>query len=113
MEYVLWALPKGETDRLHEKVLLVRPSTKQFETCKELAAKDGWHGFRVQGLDGTVPDFGNAVPGVDTKDVENSKPANIGQYAHLATSNMLCACGSVLSAVTFTCVRGKYCLNKK
>jgi hypothetical protein len=29
--------------------------------------------------------------------------------ARKAQSEMICKCGSVLSAVTFTCVQGKYC----
>lgn len=60
-EYALWALPKGETDRLHEQVLTSTTSSARVEQVKELAGRDGWHGFRVQVLDGTVPDFAGTL----------------------------------------------------
>ena len=55
-EYVLWGLPKGETDRLHEKVLYTQAKTPaQMEAAKRRAAADGWHSFRVQILDLSKP----------------------------------------------------------
>ena len=60
-EYILWGLPKGSTDRLDEKVLYIQAKTPvQMDAAKELAAKDGWHSFRVQILDlDKAPDFGS------------------------------------------------------
>lgn len=60
-EYTLWALPKGETDRLHECVLTCAMSTGAVDVVKAQAAKDGWHGFRVQVIDGSIPDFAAAL----------------------------------------------------
>lgn len=60
MTYALWALPARHTDRLHELVLTV--GTK--ERCDEIEAiakQDGFHGFRRQLMDGSLPDFAGAV----------------------------------------------------
>jgi len=63
-EYVLWGLPKGETDRLHEKVLSTQAKTPaQMEDVKKRAAAAGWHSFRVQILDLSKPYKGFARPG--------------------------------------------------
>lgn len=63
-EYVLWGLPKGETDRLHEKVLSTKAKTPaQMDEIKRRAAKDGWHSFRVQILDLSKPYTGFSRPG--------------------------------------------------
>lgn len=63
IEYVLWGLPRGSTDAIDEKVLAT--DTKlgaRFDKIKELAAKDGWHSFRVQKLDLSIPpDFTKAI----------------------------------------------------
>lgn len=48
-EYVLWALPEGETDRLHEKPIahnITKPA--DMERIKSEATKRGYHSFRVQ-----------------------------------------------------------------
>jgi hypothetical protein len=67
-EYVLWGLPKGETDRLHEKVLSTQAKTPaQMEDVKKRAAAAGWHSFRVQILDLSKPYKGFARPGVKAK----------------------------------------------
>lgn len=51
-EYVLWGLPKGETDALHSTILYTQGKTPaDVERIKKLAARDGWHSFRVQVLD--------------------------------------------------------------
>lgn len=64
IEYVLWGKPKGETDALYEKVLTCTTDQARVEEVKVLAAKEGWHGFRVQKLDlSTPPDFISAVTG--------------------------------------------------
>jgi len=63
-EYVLWGLPKGETDRLHEKVLSTQAKTPaQMEDVKKRAAAAGWHSFRVQILDLSKPYKGFSRPG--------------------------------------------------
>lgn len=63
-EYVLWGLPKGKTDRLHEKVLSTKAKTPaQMDEIKRRAAKDGWHSFRVQILDLSKPYTGFSRPG--------------------------------------------------
>jgi hypothetical protein len=67
-EYVLWGLPKGETDRLHEKVLSTQAKTPaQMEDVKKRAAAAGWHSFRVQILDLSKPYKGFARSGAKAK----------------------------------------------
>ncbi len=53
-EYALWALPKGQTDRLYEQVMGVG-SRERLDKIKPYAAADGWHGFRVVLIE--APDF--------------------------------------------------------
>lgn len=61
-KYILWALPKGETDRLHERPLTSMSITQaQVDRVKTAASADGWHGFRTTVDDGSAPDFGAAV----------------------------------------------------
>ena len=67
-EYVLWGLPKGETDRLHEKVPSTQAKTPaQMEDVKKRASAAGWHSFRVQILDLSKPYKGFARPTVKAK----------------------------------------------
>lgn len=62
MKYILWALPKGSTDRLEEKPLTSMALTsEQAEKVKQAATKDGWHGFRLQLDDNSVPDFTKGI----------------------------------------------------
>lgn len=56
IELVLWGLPKGKTDRIYEEVLYTQGRTKvQIEKIKVFAKKDGWHSFRIQKLDLSIP----------------------------------------------------------
>lgn len=59
IEYVLWGLPKGYTDRIDEKILSTMGRTlAEVEAIKVRAAADGYHSFRVQVLDlDEKPDF--------------------------------------------------------
>lgn len=61
--YVVWGLPKGQTDRLYETLLAETPKTKaDVEKVKAAAVKDGWHSFRVVIFtDGDRPDFERAL----------------------------------------------------
>jgi hypothetical protein len=63
IEYVLWGLPKGSNDALDQQILATRlPNPKAAEKIKAIAAKDGWHSFRIQKLDlSTPPDFTKVV----------------------------------------------------
>jgi hypothetical protein len=62
--FILWALPKGATDRLHERPLTSMPLTAtDVARVKTAAAADGWHGFRTTTEDGSVPDFAAAIRG--------------------------------------------------
>lgn len=55
-EYVLWGTPRGETDALHAKVLYTQGKTMDdVRRVQALAARDGWHSFRVQTLDVSKP----------------------------------------------------------
>jgi hypothetical protein len=67
-EYVLWGLPKGETDAIHQQVLSTQAKTPaQMEDVKKRAAAAGWHSFRVQILDLSKPYKGFARPTVKAK----------------------------------------------
>jgi hypothetical protein len=72
-EYILWALPKGETDRLHERPIAEGITTpQQMDEAKRKAAAQGWHGFRVQILDMSKPFRWMSRPGAkDTMAVED------------------------------------------
>ena len=56
MTYVLWGTPAGETDALHEQPLTERPTAKECELVSKVAARDGWHSFRIVPLG--RPEFG-------------------------------------------------------
>lgn len=61
-EKVLYGLPKGATERYEEVLLLTQATEEKIEKVKRLAAKDGFHSFRVADIDLSVPpDFGKAV----------------------------------------------------
>lgn len=62
-ELVLWGLPKGKTDRLHEVILSTQCKTQaDLNKIKAKATQDGWHGFRVSHLDlSEKPDFVKAI----------------------------------------------------
>jgi len=51
-EYALWGTKKGETDPFHAQVLLAGPVTSRtpadLAKVRKVAARDGWHDFRVQ-----------------------------------------------------------------
>lgn len=49
-EYVLWALPKGQTDRMHEQVMTSTTDKARIARVRKLAEAEGWHGFRVRRL---------------------------------------------------------------
>jgi len=67
-EYVLWGLPKGETDAIHQQVLSTQAKTPaQMEDVKKRAAAAGWHSFRVQILDLSKPYKGFSRPGAKAK----------------------------------------------
>ena len=57
IEYLLYGLAKGETERYMETLLATRPSRKDAEAVIDRAKKDGFHSFRIATFDGTAPDF--------------------------------------------------------
>lgn len=61
IEFVLWGIPRGETDPLHAKVLTCTTDRDRVETVRALATRDGWHGFTIQRLDGRLPNFAGSV----------------------------------------------------
>lgn len=60
IEHILWGTPKGSNVPIDEKVLYTQARTMEdIDAVKEVAAKNGWHSFRVQVLDLEVaPGFG-------------------------------------------------------
>jgi len=63
VEYVLYGIPKGETESYMEVILLSDASdSARVEKVKQIAAKDGYHSFRLAKIDMTVlPDFAKTV----------------------------------------------------
>lgn len=60
-EYLLYGLPKGETERYTESLLATRPTRDAAEAIIERAKLDGWHSFRIATFDGSPPDFTNVL----------------------------------------------------
>lgn len=61
-KFDVWAIPAGETDRLHERPLTSFTLTReQADKVIAAAQRDGWHGFRLVEDDGAPPDFAKAV----------------------------------------------------
>ena len=61
-KYILWALPAGQSDRLHERPMTSFPLTAaQADKVQEAAARGGWHGFRRAVDDNSPPDFVGAL----------------------------------------------------
>jgi len=87
-EYVLWGLPKGATDALHQKILYTQGKTMaDVERVKRAASLDGWHTFRVQTLDLSQPfNAGAAFAGSVRKNAGGStRPTRTAQVtAYLA-----------------------------
>lgn len=56
VEMILWARPAGQTDALYEQPIYTQGRTMEdIERVKKLAAKEGWHTFRVQRIDLSKP----------------------------------------------------------
>ena len=68
-EWVLWGLPRGKRDPLDAQILYTQAKSEaDVERVKRLAAKDGWHSFRVQVIDLSKPfDAGAAFGGAVKK----------------------------------------------
>ena len=61
-ETILYGIPKGSTERYEEVLLLTNATPAKIEQVKRLAARDGFHSFRVAHVDLSVaPDFTKAV----------------------------------------------------
>jgi hypothetical protein len=57
-ETLLYGLPPGSTERYQEVLLLTNATAEKIERVKVLAARDGFHSFRVAVVDLSVaPDF--------------------------------------------------------
>lgn len=61
-ETVLYGLPKDSTERYEEVLLLTNATPKLIAEVKVLAAKDGFHSFRIAVIDlSTPPDFTKGI----------------------------------------------------
>jgi hypothetical protein len=61
-ETVLYGIPKGETERYTEVLLLTNATPALIEKVKALASADGFHSFRVATIDLNVaPDFRKVI----------------------------------------------------
>jgi hypothetical protein len=55
-EYILWAIPKGETDALYAKPVYTQGrSMDDIKKMMEFFKKQGWHSFKVQTIDLSEP----------------------------------------------------------
>jgi hypothetical protein len=54
-ETVLYGIPKGKTERYDEVLLLTNATPESIDKVKVLAAKDGFHSFRIATIDLTTP----------------------------------------------------------
>jgi hypothetical protein len=62
IETVLYGIPKGATERYEEVLLLTSATPEKIKKVKALAAKDGFHSFRVAKINlNHSPDFTKAV----------------------------------------------------
>jgi hypothetical protein len=62
MEIVVWGLPAGETNRIHERIIYDHcQNAEQVKAVKVAAAKLGYHSFRTLTIDGSKPDFIGAI----------------------------------------------------
>lgn len=58
VELLLYGIAKGDTERWQEQLLYSKAKTQSdIEKIKTIAAKDGFHSFRVTTYDGSAPDF--------------------------------------------------------
>jgi len=56
--YLVYGLPRGETERWKEDILSSHSHTQaDIRAVKDAAGRDGWHSFRVVLLDDGPPDF--------------------------------------------------------
>jgi hypothetical protein len=61
LDYLLYGIPAGETERHAETLLTCTTDSGRIETVRELATRDGFHSFRQATYDGTAPDFASAI----------------------------------------------------
>lgn len=55
-EYILWGVPRGQTDQLYAQVLYTQGKTPaDVAKVQRLAAAEGWHSFRVQRINLSEP----------------------------------------------------------
>lgn len=61
-EYIIYGIPKGETERYTEVILSTQcKTTAEIESMKIRASADGWHSFRVTTYNGEAPDFSKVI----------------------------------------------------
>lgn len=61
-ETLLYGLPQGATERYEEVLLLTNATPEKIAKVKVLAAKDGFHSFRVAEINlGIAPNFAGTV----------------------------------------------------
>ena len=62
MEYLVYGLPKGETERYTEQLLGTDlRNQSQIQQIIDAAKRDGWHSFRVATYNGEPPNFVKAL----------------------------------------------------
>lgn len=61
-ETLLYGIPKGQTERYMEELLLTNATPENIERVKILAGRDGFHSFRVAEVDLSIaPNFLKAI----------------------------------------------------
>jgi hypothetical protein len=61
VEYILYALPKGENRRYMESILATSYDMQDIERAKGLALADKFHSFRVAEFAGEKPNFAGTL----------------------------------------------------
>ncbi len=60
-EFILYGIPKGETERYTEALLTVRQSKAECDTIAKIAERDGFHSFRIAEYNGERPNFTKTI----------------------------------------------------
>lgn len=62
MEIVIWAKPKGKRSGLDEQPISTNCRNQaDIDKVVSAASADGWHSFRIQKIDGSLPDFAACI----------------------------------------------------
>lgn len=62
MQIVIWAKPAGKRSGLDEMPISTQCRNQaDIDKVTAAASKDGWHSFRIQTIDGALPNFAGCI----------------------------------------------------